>query len=163
MSRVRLTRQYFLNQSFTAVFVISVIALIVSFAAEALTKVTACKICNIQRACYFTIMPISLSGIFTAKKNVIGLILLLLSFGSFSIASYHVGIQLGFFSDTCIINSPADLNEFKKMMFHSTPSCSTISWLFGLPISVWSLLVSLTCFSIIAIALKRNNFGHRLN
>lgn len=145
--------KYFLNQSFILLLVISTLALVISFCAEAIVGISPCRICLIQRACFFSVAVLAFVGIFSTMKYPIGLLLLLVSFVSFSIACYHIGIQLDFFTDSCVMASPSDLNDFKKMLFKSQPSCSTVNWIFGLPISAWSLLVSLICFVIIATAL----------
>lgn len=163
MNSDNILHRYLLSQSFILLLVISALALIFSFGAEALIKISPCKICIFQRTCFFSIATLAITGIFSSKKYAIAVILFLVSFVSFLIACYHIGIQLEFFTDSCAMTSPSDLNDFKKMLFRSQPSCSTVHWIFGLPISAWSLLVSLICFAIIGIALKRQNMRNPLS
>lgn len=153
--------KYFMNQSFILLLAISSLALMISLGAEAITGISPCRICILQRVCFFSVAILAIAGIFSSMKYAIGWLLLLVSFISFSIACYHIGIQLDFFTDSCMITSPSDLNDFKKMLFQSQPSCSTIHWLFGLPISAWSLFVSLICLAVVGIALKQKKEGNR--
>lgn len=145
------SHRYRINQSFVFVLIISMLALAASYGLEVIEKIQPCKICTVQRACIFLLMLFAILGIFSSIKCAIGLLISIVSLISFAIACYHIGIQIGLFSDSCATIYPADLNDFKNMLFKSRPSCATIIWIFGLPISAWNLLISaLICTSTMA-------------
>lgn len=136
------SHQYRINQSFIFALVISMLALTASYALEIIEKIPPCRICMAQRICIFFTMFFAILGVFSSMKYTVCSIIFVVSLTSFVMACYHIGIQMGLFSDSCTTISPISLNEFKTMLFKSQPSCSSITWIFGLPISAWNLLIS---------------------
>ena len=142
-------QQETIRRSLYVIASISIVALASSFWLEVFTKVEPCKLCQAQRAFYFFTMIFAVVGVFSSSmKRAVSMLILLLSLGNLGTASYQFGIQLGAFPDVCAVVSPATLHDFKSMLFlkqHALDSCSSITWMFGLPVVVWSILFSVAC------------------
>ena len=143
----------FISRCFYLILALSLVILSVSYGMEIFVKIRPCRICSLQRICYFFIVFLAILGVYLPQKNVVGSILLVVSTLSLLLASYHIGIQAGLFSDFCTTFSPIDLSDFKKMLFQSQSSCSSIHWLFFLPTSAWSLIFSSLFSSTLFFAL----------
>lgn len=144
------------NRAFCFIFLISLTAFSTSLGLELFAKMEPCYFCKAQRFCYLFLMLISAIGVLLKEKKVITVLLIALSFSNLSIASYHSGIQAGVFSDVCAVASPVTLQDFKNMLFkksHDQSSCSSITWFFGLPVTIWSIFFSFTCLAVMPTAL----------
>lgn len=145
------------QRSFFFVFLISIVAVAASIALEVFAKIEPCYLCKVQRiGCFFTAFFAVIGIISSQMKKTIAIFLVVLSFSNFLISSYHFGVQLGVFADVCAVISPATLTDFKGMLFQKQQahhSCSSMTWIFGMPIVVWSALSSFTCFAVIAMTL----------
>lgn len=150
----------FFNRSFFGILFISIFALGMSLILQNVMQIEPCQLCTMQRTCCFLTGALAVAGIVSpVKKNII-VCLLLLSFSNLFIASYHFGIQLGFFSDTCSVVRTETLGEFKRILFqkqHAPPLCSSVSWFLGLPIVVWSIISSCSCLAILTMTLKQTH------
>ena len=153
-----LRQEWPVRQSFLVIFVISVVALTASFWLEVFAKIEPCKLCQVQRACYFFAMLFAIVGAFSwSTQRGITVFLLALSLCNLVLSSYQFGIQLGVFSDMCGVIAPATLHDFKHMLFQqqlSQNSCATMTWVFGLPVVMWSTLFSFAC-CVISVAILR--------
>lgn len=151
---------YFLHQqkavrrSFLVVCLVSIVALAASFWLEMFANVEPCKLCQVQRSFYFLTLLSATVGAFSSSiRRAASIFVLLLSLCNFATAGYQLGIQLGIVPDMCAVISPFTLHDFKSMLFqkqHALDVCSTITWVFGLPVVVWSMISSLICLFVLA-------------
>ncbi len=149
------SQQILTNRVFSLVFLFSAIGLIFSYGIEMIQKIEPCRFCYLQRGCCFLLMALSLFGIFSSMKNAVKLCIFLFALMSLAISCYHIGIQVGFFQDSCAVNSPNSIDNFRKILFKSaSASCSSVSRIFGIPLSVLNFIFSLICVGAIAKTLK---------
>ncbi len=128
-------------------FSASLMILAFSLFQEFFNDVKPCFLCKVQRGPYFAILLISLFGLTGKVRNsvVTNAISACLIVGCL-LASYHLLIQLGLFTDFCALPSKIhSLDEFEKLLASSasSKSCAKISWAFlGLPLSFYNILIS---------------------
>jgi disulfide bond formation protein DsbB len=146
--------KYNINYFFAVICAILSLALIASFVAEWTEKIQPCTICNLQRVGYSLMALVSFAAIFFKAKRTFGLMIIFFSVLSMALACYHIGIQLGVFTNFCSVVAPTQIHDFKNMLFHSQPSCSSIHKILGVPISGLNLLASLACFAIMVCAIR---------
>lgn len=112
----------------------------------------ACNLCQLQISIFVSIMVISPIGIwfgYMEDKKTVKFIIWTLFFITAilsAVAIYQIIIQLGLVSDPCPIKI---LQNMEKDIFANESACSNMSSIFGIPISVLSLFLSLICFTII--------------
>lgn len=142
------------NRAFYFIFLVSLLAFSASIGLELFAKMEPCFFCKAQRICYFFLALFAAIGILIKEKQAMAILLIVLSFSNLSIASYHSGVQAGVISDVCVVTSPSTLQDFKNMLFqkqHVQSLCSSITWLFGVPVTIWSVFFSFACLATITI------------
>lgn len=136
------------NQCFIVVFSILLFSLITSLFIEHIQKVIPCRICNYQRIIYCSMAFLTMIGIFIRAKSLIVLLVIILGLFSISLACYHIGVQSGFFQDTCSVISAKSTEAFKMMLYKQSRSCATIDLVMGFPISILNLIISSFCVAL---------------
>ena len=141
------------------ILLFSVFSLIAAYFIQYVLKHQPCNLCLIERIPYFfSIIVISIC-LFTKKFEKLSLIILsLIFFSATLIASYHYGIEQGFFKESfvCDINNEirnlskeALLNQLKTMPV----SCKNVTFkIFGLSLATFNIFISLI-LSVITIKL----------
>ena len=149
------------------------IFLIVIFAVISLTITSAliiqywlghepCKLCLYQRIPYFLAMLLIIKMFFFKKYEKITLLILSLIFvGSAALASYHLGIEQGFFSESLACTAP-DLSktlskeQLLEQLKQNNISCKGVSFrILGLSLAAINTIFSLV-LSVIFIKLFLN-------
>jgi disulfide bond formation protein DsbB len=132
------------------ILLFSVFSLIAAYFIQYVLKHQPCNLCLIERIPYFfSIIVISIC-LFTKKFEKLSLIILsLIFFSATLIASYHYGIEQGFFKESfvCDINNEirnlskeALLNQLKTMPV----SCKNVTFkIFGLSLATFNIFISL--------------------
>ena len=128
----------------------SIFAIFSAYFIQYVLKHQPCNLCLIERIPYFfSIIVISIC-LFTKKFEKLSLIILsLIFFSATLIASYHYGIEQGFFKESfvCDINNEirnlskeALLNQLKTMPV----SCKNVTFkIFGLSLATFNIFISL--------------------
>ena len=132
------------------ILLFSIFSLIAAYFIQYVLKHQPCNLCLIERIPYFfSIIVISIC-LFTKKFEKLSLIILsLIFFSATLIASYHYGIEQGFFKESfvCDINNEirnlskeALLNQLKTMPV----SCKNVTFkIFGLSLATFNIFISL--------------------
>jgi len=159
MNSSNLSLQISANRGFVFIFMISLFALASSLILDLAFDVKPCRLCAIQRLFFIVLAFASCAGIFIQEKFLILGLIALFSAACIAVSLYHLVVQLGIVSDPCSIGIPKDMQGLKDALFNKQASCSKITLVAGIPLSVWSLLFSLACLIIsgkILIAHRRN-------
>ena len=129
---------------------ISLISLISAYFIEYILGHQPCNLCLIERIPYaLSIILIFIN--FIAKKNEKFIILLLIFvfFFSFTISSYHFGIEQGFFDEStvCTSKDSAEIiskEELLKQLNEKNISCKDVTFrIFGLSLTSINIFISL--------------------
>ncbi len=155
MNEMSISLHISLNRSIAFVSALSFFTLASSLTLEMFFDLASCRLCNVQRILFFLMAVISLIGIFIHRKIFVLWLMAFLSSCCCVLAAYHLCVQLGLVIDPCIVNIPKDMEAFKHALFGSPVHCSKILLVAGIPISVWSFLLSLSCFAITGNVLLR--------
>jgi disulfide bond formation protein DsbB len=129
--------------------IISFLAILNSYVFEWTYNVQGCRLCNLQRIGFFLTSILALFGTFFERKHFVLISLRLTTAGTLAIATYHGLIQLGWIADPCYVQIPPDIESFKRFIFQNTAPCATIFLVLGLPISLWSILISVFSISMV--------------
>ena len=132
------------------ILLFSVFSLIAAYFIQYVLKHQPCNLCLIERIPYFFSIIIISIFLFTKKFEKLSLIILsLIFFSATLIASYHYGIEQGFFKESfvCDINNEirnlskeALLNQLKTMPV----SCKNVTFkIFGLSLATFNIFISL--------------------
>ncbi|MCC2646991.1 MAG: disulfide bond formation protein [Rickettsiaceae bacterium] len=149
-------RYFTLMMSLSATIVLS--AIFVEYA----LKHKACILCLYQRIPYIIIFAISALSLFSSRLYKIAFFMNFLALiASAILASYHFGIEQGFFSETanCLSKTPIVTNDtsdiLKLIEDTAAVSCKNVSFtILGLSMAFWNIIASLTLliFSVITYA-----------
>mgnify|MGYP006124958201 FL=1 len=132
------------------ILLFSVFSLIAAYFIQYVLKHQPCNLCLIERIPYFfSIIVISIC-LFTKKFEKLSLIILsLIFFSATLIASYHYGIEQGFFKESLVcdlsdeiknLSKEALLNQLKTMPV----SCKNVTFkIFGLSLATFNIFISL--------------------
>ena len=149
------------------------IFLIVIFAVISLTIISAliiqywfghepCKLCLYQRIPYFLAMLLIIKMFFFKKYEKITLLILSLIFvGSAALASYHLGIEQGFFDESSACTAPElsktlSKEQLLEQLKQNSISCKDVSFrVLGLSLAAINTIFSLV-LSVIFIKLFLN-------
>lgn len=145
---LQLKSKWSLEILFTAIFLLSCLAVIFSFYMELVIGVVPCFLCRIQRYLYVFLIPASLIESFVSLRSISRKCCIIFFALSCLVSSYHSLVQFGILNDKCqtqtTINSS---NEYKALLLtkkQKHPPCSDKSWnIFGIPISVFNGIVSI--------------------
>ena len=148
------------------ILLFSVFSLIAAYFIQYVLKHQPCNLCLIERIPYFFSIIIISIFLFTKKFEKLSLIILsLIFFSATLIASYHYGIEQGFFKESlvCDLNSgnnnlskEALLNQLKEMPM----SCKDVTFkIFGLSLATFNIFINLIlCFitTILFLTYEKN-------
>ena len=135
---------------FNLILLFSIFALIAAYFIQYVLKHLPCNLCLIERIPYFISIIVISICVFTKKFEKLSLIILsLIFFSATLIASYHYGIEQGFFKESfvCDINNEirnlskeALLNQLKTMPV----SCKDVTFrIFGLSLATFNIFITL--------------------
>lgn len=145
MSCLSVDENISISRNFVFVFFTSLLALISSISFEYILHFEPCNLCTLQRISFCVIALGSFIGIFSERKLLFSLTLAMFSIIGLMLSLYHLGVQFELVSDPCIINAPKSFEAFKIELFNQTTSCSKILKILGVPLSVWSFVLSSLC------------------
>ena len=132
------------------ILLFSVFSLIAAYFIQYVLKHQPCNLCLIERIPYFFSIIIISIFLFTKKFEKLSLIILsLIFFSATLIASYHYGIEQGFFKESLVcdlsneiknLSKEALLNQLKTMPV----SCKNVTFkIFGLSLATFNIFISL--------------------
>ena len=129
---------------------ISLISLVSAYFIEYILGHQPCNLCLIERIPY-ALCVILIFVNFIAKKNekFVILLLILTFFFSFTISSYHFGIEQGFFEEStvCTLKDSAEITskeELLKQLNKKNISCKDVTFrIFGLSLTSINIFISL--------------------
>jgi disulfide bond formation protein DsbB len=132
------------------ILLFSVFSLIAAYFIQYVLKHQPCNLCLIERIPYFSSIIIISIFLFTKKFEKLSLIILsLIFFSATLIASYHYGIEQGFFKESLVcdlsdeiknLSKEALLNQLKTMPV----SCKNVTFkIFGLSLATFNIFISL--------------------
>jgi len=132
------------------ILLFSVFSLIAAYFIQYVLKHQPCNLCLIERIPYFFSIIIISICLFTKKFEKLSLIILsLIFFSATLIASYHYGIEQGFFKESLVcdlsdeiknLSKEALLNQLKTMPV----SCKNVTFkIFGLSLATFNIFISL--------------------
>jgi len=139
------------------ILLFSVFSLIAAYFIQYVLKHQPCNLCLIERIPYFFSIIIISIFLFTKKFEKLSLIILsLIFFSATLIASYHYGIEQGFFKESLVcdlsneiknLSKEALLNQLKTMPV----SCKNVTFkIFGLSLATFNIFISLILGGITA-------------
>ena len=137
------------------ILLFSVFSLIAAYFIQYVLKHQPCNLCLIERIPYFFSIIIISIFLFTKKFEKLSLIILsLIFFSATLIASYHYGIEQGFFKESLVcdlsdeiknLSKEALLNQLKTMPV----SCKNVTFkIFGLSLATFNIFISLILSAI---------------
>ena len=132
------------------ILLFSVFSLVAAYFIQYVLKHQPCNLCLIERIPYFFSIIIISIFLFTKKFEKLSLIILsLIFFSATLIASYHYGIEQGFFKESLVcdlsdeiknLSKEALLNQLKTMPV----SCKNVTFkIFGLSLATFNIFISL--------------------
>ena len=132
------------------ILLFSVFSLIAAYFIQYVLKHQPCNLCLIERIPYFFSIIIISIFLFTKKFEKLSLIILsLIFFSATLIASYHYGIEQGFFKESLVcdlsdeiknLSKEALLNQLKTMPV----SCKNVTFkIFGLSLATFNIFITL--------------------
>ena len=140
---------------FNLILLFSVFALIAAYFIQYVLKHEPCNLCLIERIPYVFSIIVILILLFTKRFEKLSLIILsLIFFSATLIASYHYGIEQGFFKESLVcdlsdeiknLSKEALLNQLKEMPV----SCKDVTFkIFGLSLATFNIFISLILSAI---------------
>tara|TARA_B100001540_G_C15498135_1_gene502323 strand:+ start:71 stop:550 length:480 start_codon:yes stop_codon:yes gene_type:complete len=152
-----------IKKFYTAIFIFSLLTLLIALYIEFFLGFKPCKLCVYQRIPYLIAIFITFLGI-NYSKNLIWLYTLLITFfSSFLLSGYHLGIEQEIFSEFtgCTGNSLniIDKNELLKSLNLELNSCKNVDFkIFGLSLASINLLLStLVSILILKVIINEKN------
>ena len=148
-----------IRKFYTAIFIISLLSLLIALYIEFFLGFKPCKLCIYQRIPYLISIFITFLGI-SYSKNLIWLYaLLLVFFSSFLLSGYHFGIEQEIFKEFsgCTGNSLniIDKTELLKLLNSEINSCKNVDFrIFGLSLATLNFLLSFVIFILILKIIK---------
>ena len=132
------------------ILLISLISLVSAYFIEYILGHQPCNLCLIERIPY-ALCVILIFVNFIAKKNekFVILLLILIFFFSFTISSYHFGIEQGFFDEStvCTFKDSGEITskeELLKQLNEKNISCKDVTFrIFGLSLTSINIFISL--------------------
>ena len=132
------------------IFFISIVSLGSAYFIEYILGHQPCNLCLIERIPYALCVFLIFVN-FIAKKNekFVILLLILIFFFSFTISSYHFGIEQGFFDEStvCTSKDSAEIiskEELLKQLNEKNISCKDVTFrIFGLSLTSINIFISL--------------------
>ena len=148
-----------IKKFYTAIFIISLLSLLIALYIEFFLGFKPCKLCIYQRIPYLIAIFLTFLGL-NYSKNLIWLyMLMLIFFSSFMLSGYHVGIEQEIFKEFsgCTGNSLkiVDKNELLKLLNSEVNSCKNIDFrIFGLSLATINFLLSFVIFILMLKVIK---------
>ncbi len=126
-------------------FVISGAAFLSSFLIELYWQILPCNLCWIQRELYGALSITALGGLLFSFVRLVKTLCLILLLALLITATYHTLVQFHLINTSCSMHIGAEsLESFASQLVSSSHSCSQQNLiLFGVPLSFWSIVVSL--------------------
>ena len=129
---------------------ISLISLVSAYFIEYILGHQPCNLCLIERIPYALCVILIFVNIITKKnEKFVILLLILIFFFSFTISSYHFGIEQGFFDEStvCTFKDSAEITskeELLKQLSEKNISCKDVTFrIFGLSLTSINIFISL--------------------
>lgn len=143
-----------LNHTLIFFAILSSLCLIFSIGYEYFSQQDPCTLCKLQRLPYLGIFVMSCAGILMQNKKISLTWILAFSLVSLGLASYHVMVQKGLFSDPCKVGKVSSLEAFQAAL-EKKKGCSQVQGsLFNIPLSWLNVLVSFLCVVVQLIGFR---------
>ena len=151
---------------FTAIFLISFIALISAYFIEYILGHQPCNLCVYERIPYFlAILIVLINYKYNKLEKYLILSLAIIFLIATILSLYHLGIEQGFIQEPllCDLEKGAnivDKDEILKQLQQKSISCKDVTFkLFGLSLTNYNIVISL----LLTIGLTKIYFGYEKN
>ena len=148
---------------FTAIFLISFIALISAYFIEYILGHQPCNLCVYERIPYFlAILIVLINYKYNKLEKYIILSLAIIFLIATILSLYHLGIEQGFIQESllCDLEKGAnivDKDEILKQLQQKSISCKDVTFkIFGLSLTNYNIIISL----LLTISLTKIYFGY---
>tara|TARA_B100000965_G_scaffold331125_1_gene295139 strand:- start:158 stop:637 length:480 start_codon:yes stop_codon:yes gene_type:complete len=148
-----------IKKFYIAIFIISLLSLLIALYIEFFLGFKPCKLCIYQRIPYLISIFLTFLGI-SYSKNLIWLYaLLLVFFSSFLLSGYHLGIEQEIFKEFSGCTGKSlniiDKTELLKSLNSEIKSCKNVDFrIFGLSLATINFLLSFVIFILILKIIK---------
>ena len=151
---------------FTAIFLISFIALISAYFIEYILGHQPCNLCVYERIPYFlAILIVLINYKYNKLEKYLILSLAIIFLIATILSLYHLGIEQGFIQESllCDLKKGAnivDKDEILKQLQQKSISCKDVTFkIFGLSLTSYNIIISL----LLTIGLTKIYFGYEKN
>ena len=151
---------------FTAIFLISFIALISAYFIEYILGHQPCNLCVYERIPYFlAILIVLINYKYNKLEKYLILSLAIIFLIATILSLYHLGIEQGFIQESllCDLEKGAnivDKDEILKQLQQKSISCKDVTFkIFGLSLTNYNIIISL----LLTIGLTKIYFGYEKN
>ena len=151
---------------FIAIFLISLIALVVAYFIEYILGYQPCSLCLYERIPFFlAILIILINYKYDKLEKYFILLLALIFFIATTLSLYHLGIEQGFIQESllCDLEKGAniiDKDEILKQLQQKSISCKDVTFkIFGLSLTSYNIIISL----LLTIGLIKVYFEYEKN
>ena len=151
---------------FTAIFLISFIALISAYFIEYILGHQPCNLCVYERIPYFlAILIVLINYKYNKLEKYLILSLAIIFLIATILSLYHLGIEQGFIQESllCDLENGAnivDKDEILKQLQQKSISCKDVTFkIFGLSLTNYNIIISL----LLTIGLTKIYFGYEKN
>ena len=151
---------------FIAIFLISLIALVVAYFIEYILGYQPCSLCLYERIPFFlAILIILINYKYDKLEKYFILLLALIFFIATTLSLYHLGIEQGFIQESllCDLEKGAniiDKDEILKQLQQKSISCKDVTFkIFGLSLTSYNAIISL----LLTISLTKIYLGYEKN
>ena len=151
---------------FTAIFLISLIALISAYFIEYILGHQPCSLCLYERIPFFlAILIILINYKFNKLEKYFILLLAIIFFIATILSLYHLGIEQGFIQESllCDLEKGAniiDKDEILKQLQQKSISCKDVTFkIFGLSLTSYNIIICL----LLTVTLTKTYFEYEKN
>ena len=151
---------------FIAIFLISLIALVVAYFIEYILGYQPCSLCLYERIPFFlAILIILINYKYDKLEKFLILLLSMIFFTATILSSYHFGIEQGFIQESLLCNlekgvNIVDKDEILKQLQQKSISCKDVTFkIFGLSLTSYNMIISL----LLTVCLTKIYFGYEKN
>ena len=150
----------------SAIFLISLIALISAYFIEYILGHQPCNLCLYERIPYFlAILIILINYKYSKQEKYIILFLAITFFVATVLSTYHLGVEQGFIEESllCDVGISAnitDKDEILKQLRQKSVNCKDVTFkIFGLSLTSYNIIVCL----LLSLSLTKIYFGYEKN
>ena len=131
---------------FFLISLVAGLAICLSLLLEYFSDQLPCYLCLIQRWIYISLLPLSLIGTFSKRKEAVRRCCQIILVMGLLVSGYHTLVQLKLVKDRCLTPKIENLTAYKNLLNRNSkqrPSCSKSVWKIGpFPLPILNGLLS---------------------